>query len=546
MSGVNMSMTEVTCQKAVNSTNFSQGVQRFIWSTGRPSVWSPYRSYMRVRCRVTGAGGAALGGDTCPKLSECIALSENCVANAYSNAYFLGGGATISQITNFFGQASMVEARSTNSLGWSNSMGLGSYAWNGDFTSRCASISRSAMRTSGTKIATISTVLPGFSQSEGKEVISKPIDLSTAANANNASVAISTGGVLTLANGANFGTGGSPLVSGTAYLGSTLVVDGIRYQLGAAADGTYLVTPAPAVAVVATTNWYLVTRATTAARQAQNYIDVCFRPTGLGIWNYDGWLGAGDWQLALVPDSNYINNMLQTINGNTASVEIIDAQLYVCTMQMSIPDQVSTLHLREYAVQTKPATGLSSNLSFSVPPSSETLYVFLQSNTTGSTSVYPPSRFTVANDLQNNIQSCQVTYANRSSPMTRWNSGFVAPKSTTGAIPTADYTSNTGTATTDAQDLLAQLYTQSQMELGKANDATGTETYNQWLQRGVLLAYNFVRDSSDRSTEVQLNLTFNSDPTGLGVNVFLCAEYRKVVEITQSNGMITSVRSLNT
>ena len=92
-------------------------------------------------------------------------------------------------------------------------------------------------------------------------------------------------------------------------------------------------------------------------------------------------------------------------------------------------------------------------------------------------------------------------------------------------------------------------------ELGRANDATGVETFNQWLERGTLYAFNYVRDSNERGTEVQMSITLKT-PGGLDIiagngnytgnpQVFVCAEYRRIVEMTQNDGAIVAVKSLN-
>ena len=67
---------------------------------------------------------------------------------------------------------------------------------------------------------------------------------------------------------------------------------------------------------------------------------------------------------------------------------------------------------------------------------------------------------------------------------------------------------------------------------------------DQWLQRGPLYCWRFERDAEDRSTEVQTNITY-AVPFQSPCNLFLCAEYDRVTEITTSNGMITLVRAVN-
>lgn len=561
MSGVEMSMVEIPCQRDLSGASFGRGVQLFQFSTGRPSVWCPARSYLRYTVSVTGqAAGAAqdsLGRSTVPTISQGIALAESCIGNAYTNAYFLGGGATISQCTNFMAQASALEGRTTNSQGWLKSMGLGAYAWNGSFASRVAAISRGVALSDDTVANLIysqTTGIPGFSQDEIKQSIYRPILVNgVAANANVSRVAGSTGADIAAVSVAIGGVLTNVNLSGAnvtvADIGSAIVINGIPYTLVASAGAASVsVAPAPTVAILTTKNWYIIRR---EVSQAINNVDVLFRPTALGIFNYDGWLGAGDWQLNLTPNVNFASTILQTINNNVCAAAISDVKLYICTMKMSIPDEITTLHLREFMVQ--PRAYNAPNFVFSVPPSTEMLYVFLQQTDAGNTDTrYPPNLFitnnmTVAanppNDLpivslanaQNNVEALQLTYANVTKPMTRWTSGYVAPAAIAAApLPGA------------AQNKLVQFYAQHMQEIGKANDAAGVETFDEWLSRGALYSFSFIRDAADRSTEMQLQLTFGAGTAPTNGQVFICAEYRRVVEITQANGMITKVQSLNT
>ena len=545
--GTEMSMVEIPCQRTLDGAAFTAGgVQIFQFGTGQPRCWSPARSYLRYTVEVTGGGALAgadarLGGDSSPKLPECIALAENCIANAYTNGYFLGGGATVSQCVNFLSQASAIEGRTTNSLGWLKSIGAG-YQWNGDFASRVAAISRSV---SPLNVATPSftpnaNALPGFSQTEGKQTISRPIP--TGSTLALTTVAINIAGLIA------FGVVDTLTVA--ANLGATLVINGQSFVLSTTDGAALLALPAPVIPIVATSNWYLVARNIAASDQAINTVDVLWRPTALGFFSYDGWIGSGDWQLNLTPNVNYATAMLQTGGINSAgtgalapaNVNITNVRFYMCQMKMSIPNQITVLHLKEYQIQAKQLN--SNNLVFTVPASTEMLYVFVQDGAAGTDTRLPPSLFGLYGNAQNNVTQLQLTYANLTKPQTVWLSGYRAPPAT-GILNGGQKSLNS----------LVQFYNQHQQELGRANDATGVETFNQWLERGALYAFNYVRDSNERGTEVQMSITLKT-PGGIDImagtasyvgnpQVFVCAEYRRVVEMTQNDGAIVAVKSLN-
>ena len=91
------------------------------------------------------------------------------------------------------------------------------------------------------------------------------------------------------------------------------------------------------------------------------------------------------------------------------------------------------------------------------------------------------------------------------------------------------------------------MYFQSQIENHAEDDIGGVETMDQWLQRGPLYCWRFERDASDRSVEVQTQVTYTmvAPMVWQTANLFLCAEFTKATEITTSNGSIVNVRALN-
>ena len=432
---------------------------------------------------------------------------------------------------------------------------LAGYQWNGDFASRVAAISRSVnsvVQDANPAVATYlpnANNLPGFSQEEGKQTISRPPGNTavtgtpiTVFATSTVAIAAATGAITTVPPLAVAPPGLAPLT--LSHVGSTLVVNGIPYTIGTDAAGTALIAnPAPVTGgVLATPNWYLTSRNIGQSDQAINTVDVLWRPTALGFFTYDGWIGSGDWQLNLTPNVNYATAMLQTLYGNTCSVNITNVRFYMCQMKMSIPNQITILHLKEYAIQAKQLN--SNNLVFTVPASTEMLYVFVQDGAAGTTTIIPPSTFGLYGNAQNNITQLQLTYANLTKPQTVWLSGYRAPPAV-GIL-------NGGSTSLNS---LVQFYNQHMQELGRANDATGVETFNQWLERGTLYAFNYVRDSNERGTEVQMSITLKT-PGGLDIiagngnytgnpQVFVCAEYRRIVEMTQNDGAIVAVKSLN-
>ena len=119
-----------------------------------------------------------------------------------------------------------------------------------------------------------------------------------------------------------------------------------------------------------------------------------------------------------------------------------------------------------------------------------------------------------------NLTSLQLTYANCTKPSTRW---------------AGDYGSGV--------NQIQQRYNDSLGESGMLMSSGGSETLENYIERGAYYHYSFTRDAEDRSTQVQLSTTFST--LEAGANIFICSWYSRAIELTTTNGMIQSVRSLS-
>jgi hypothetical protein len=202
-------------------------------------------------------------------------------------------------------------------------------------------------------------------------------------------------------------------------------------------------------------------------------------------------------------------------------------------MKMEIPEGISTLYLVEAQVQAKPIAGAgTAQYEFTVPSSTKALTVFVQSSKAGNNPLCPPSKFVCLADgavnvgTEKHLKSLQITFANKTVPSTRWSSAYTLD----GAVaPTFNE--------------LQQRYNDSLSESGLLMSSGGAETIDEYLMRGMYYHYAFARDSSDKSTQVQVSLDFAS--VELGANVFLVAWYSRAIELTTSGGSINAVRTLS-
>ena len=128
------------------------------------------------------------------------------------------------------------------------------------------------------------------------------------------------------------------------------------------------------------------------------------------------------------------------------------------------------------------------------------------------------------------LSTMQVSYAGITKPSTPWLSSFYG-----------------------GADKLQQRYHDTYEETGMMLKNTGAETYADWLQRGPIYHYSFVRDASNRSTEVQVTTTFANLPNGPGTGiggtglarVYCVSHFARNCQITTAAGAIVQVTERN-
>jgi len=184
------------------------------------------------------------------------------------------------------------------------------------------------------------------------------------------------------------------------------------------------------------------------------------------------------------------------------------------------------MYLMESLVQSKPCVASTTQFEFTVPSSTRALTIFVQSGKAGSNCLIPPSMFKCLADVavpsgtERNLTSLQLTYANTTKPSTRWSSAY-------------------GTGVNEIQ----QRYHDSLGESGLLTSSGGSESLEEFLERGPYYHYSFTRDAEDHSTQVQLSTTFST--LEAGANIFLVSWYSRAIELTTTGGQIQSVRSLS-
>lgn len=535
---------EVPCTRGVMGTAFTQGVQDFPFSIGVPNAWYPKKSYFKVTMSLYAGAGQL------PLLPSALtAYADNAVGNLYDNAYFRGGEQDISSLTQYCSQASAIKTRINNTLPWLRSMGAGTAINESSFQKRLLAVTQYPSSSAGTAPTVLQASATGEGSYDEREVY-RPFLAAAAGNFAAASVTISVAGVVTGVNTSFLigmpVVGANGLISqtgGSVLPGDLLVVNGVPYNIyfdatpAAVSATNCTVSPAPRAVVGVTTNWFIVRTDVARSPQGFNTVFGIWQPP-LGIFDYGEEMGAGNYRLQLNPNSSYQLNAVETKDPNFLALSpynlfITDVKFYAYVEKKIIPDASRTIDIRELSIQSKT---WSSNLQFSVPPSTEAISIFVQDAASGQSPLVPPSMFKVLDNGDLYLQNIQVSYASITKPSTNWASNLILSQTNAaGAIQNS--------STLELQQRYHDTYEESGLEVGLG----GQETLTDWLRRGPYYHFTFYRDVNNKSTEVQINTTYNPQSASFGgaspPRLFIVAWYRKAVQITTANGLIVSIAS---
>jgi len=563
-----LNFREITCKRGVSGQVFDRGVQDFDFSVSGKHAFIPSLSYfvissrLSVRTRtapvdsgvqgpVPVAGGVPIpapnGTLRVPYLSDQVAYADHFGSCLYNNCFFRAGNSDVSTISQYIPQAAVLKTRLDKSGAWCKYIGRDLNQDDPDFTRRIHKVS-----------------LDGTFHEDGltvqKTLKARPLlttaGLPVAANTitNQASYVAATQ-LLTFSGGA--GTQVDTLVSAIAsgdiiQLSNSPSTPFLVKVVEVLTSTTCLALPINVaggnVAIPASNVLQCIVPAD--PRCGFNQVQTVFQPP-LGIFSTVNPISGGDFKITLNPNPSYKTAGVQSnwnlIAGVDYDLEIDNVLFYACQIRADVsPTGIIPLSLLEMSVLNKSLSGLSAggsqNIDFTVPPSTLALTVFVQSTKAGTQSIYPPTQFysaagsnqTYANDnnIVNNIQYIQVTYGSVTKTQTLYSSRY-QPLST-------------GLLSDNGINFNIQRWLQSIQYSGKITSDGGSESHQNYLDRGNYWHFDFSRDKNDTSSYVNVQLSFNGpqtiDPSD---QLFIVAHYSRQCEIQYENGFITQVVSVN-
>lgn len=506
---INSVTVEVNPQRQVGSKD---GTSDDFWRKGLIDTqfnisgnkrWVPKKSYFKATAVLTVNGLQ-------PTANDNIVFAESFMCNIIASCSFYIGNTCVSRCDDYVGQTMMTHFRTMKDLNWLRTIGKDCYFLTPDIRERVNMTSSNG----GLEIKTYSEIglddlhevnITGTTATfqQGASAIALP-DLSTI---------FQPGDVLAYIPNTPAGSRSANVVASATATVVTLI--------GSVNPATAF----PTMTIVQLTRGR-DTQTSPTNTNKRNTVQIIFQ-LPLGIFTCNSVLPQGEFRFKITPKNDKVGAVqarATQLGGGLPTgwdVNIKDFKLVntVFSDHTSFDDDDYYLVLNEWELQNKRLNGGSSLTShnFIVPPTTTKIVIFAQDTGSGSIDVptVPPSIFKAEGFINSfDLRHIQLTYAGQTKPQNLVESKFI------------DQTSN-----------LAQRYYWNAENCGLAE--LGGETFEDYLDRGIIYATEFVKPPGDCSTQLQIQLDFGN-LTG-EVELFIACYYRNVAKVSVSDGLITKV-----
>jgi len=255
----------------------------------------------------------------------------------------------------------------------------------------------------------------------------------------------------------------------------------------------------------------------------------CIYQPSLSIFQTQGALPCCKFELVLVPnnESSYKKTAIESIGANKVSgvdfdFNVVDGFFYGATVNGPRMDNgVCYLDLEQIRCQTQDLTSASfGQRNFDVSPSTYQLTVGFQDKRVLSDSRFSSGKLKSYNQagdqsVELNLNRFFVNYAGTNRPQQDADPSFVAG---------SDYT--------------LQMYNNTQLNNGAIFDSGSPESLEDWKERGAYYSYSWPRDSTDRSTRVNVHNQFENGTDITNTRVLLFDHSKQVCMIRFENGRV--------
>lgn len=494
------------------SDNFLGGVMDYSWSCADKKMVSMSRSYFRGEVEVTIKEGGVYRQ---AKMTDNFTLAENFFNNMIANSYFYIGSQSVCQLTQHHGQASMLRIRLNRSYNWLRSIGKSVYWLDPDFESRQRTICSDYDEKEHDHLEL------GYDDDNKMEVANGPgADESTVTFTVDGGAALPTGGIWRVGDSISY-------TDTTIKSSEVVAVDATGQIL------TVNPSQSAAAAVVLSTRLPVRVRdvnQVTDQTDGKNSIQVCFQ-LPLACFSNSQVYPSGQYRLSIFPKSDK-TGALETTN-STPGISVTDVAIlvknlylfvYVFEAESPFSDGTYYLSYNSLDMQAKrliESPNATTTHTFNIPSSTLGIACFVQDTSAGTATALncPPSVYKNRDSSSENLTNIQLVYSHVAKPVQLYNTEL--------------------SATT--QEMVQRYY---QTQISANLDTIGGESFDSWLTRGGLYYFSFVRPSDDKATDLQIQVQMASISNAAPSSLFVCSFYRKLVEISVDNGVVSSVRSL--
>jgi hypothetical protein len=438
-------------------------------------------------------------------------------------------GKTICRTNDFLTQVDTLEHRLSKSKSWFDSVGAASNFWQADLDSRIKQVSSDGVEEykdiaiDKTRVANNVGVFPFAADS--KIAVAADTGLVTFATAGD--VAIVGLGVVFL-----------PGDVITIPVSPTRIAQ-LRIAHVEATRVTVDFASLPDALASANYPWTLTRRQEIASRRLDAF-EVAWQPLSLSVFKLPHALPVGDYELVL--NSQTANAFRQRavqslgadvvgaapgVAGANFQFGVEQIYLYVATFESQRVDNLTYyLDLQNTRCQSDDVAGTGlQQKQFDVSPSAYALTVAYQAGEAGG-------------GTETRLSASQFKLRNAGE--TKLNRFFIQYNGVSRPAPDADPQYKL----VGQEDYMVQRYIEDQIHSGGYFDTGGTETIEEWLERGLYLHFKWPKDGSSQSTRVSVHYSFGVPPAA-NSRVLLFDHYYSYVTVQIKDGRVQMVESID-
>lgn len=488
-------VSEVSPSRQVDPNNFASSAYQFQWSISAPRCFVPAKVYLRVDLEIRGPAA-----DTLPSLADGLAISEYGVGSLFNSFMLSLNGTMLDQITMGTPMAYAIQER-MKPHSYQQTLGK-LFGPTGAFAERSAAISYATLEGPDMDV---STMTPVYSPTLTLSVASAGAPaFSVLTLGGDASIILNPGDVVYIK------------VGGTSHVFNIMLkTDATHYVVNSLTAAI----PANTVTshVIYTTN--TLTSSRLRFNVAKNTLSLLVS-IPLGVMQLeDAILRAGSYALTVTPSAWYKQAMMQGVRKLTVGIDydvlVRDMRLFVPTFKTEyVGNPTTSITYYPILCQSKPIASGNGTYNFVIGTGTKVLYVWFQSGNNLQDMTLPQTRFVLENNAELKLTSIRCTYDGVTKPGQPFNLLY-----------------------TEHTNYLSQLYHNYLAEVGHES---GTESFEQWLDRGMIIIFRFDRTSSSKTTDMTLNIAITDVPANSHVWVAAKTCIRK--DIVVENGAVVAIK----